>query len=294
MFRVFACAMMASAMLFSALPALAGYYEYQATPNVAIPDDTCGTSSVTSQINVPSAHTIVDLNIGIILTHTYRGDLWIKLTSPASETITLFLDHSPGGTPGDSYNNLYGTFDESSVNKPDNRVNDATASYTNRIFYTYDYQNPSSIGLDNYIGDSALGTWTMTVCDDAGVDTGTLVSWALFITDDIPTTTTTTTTVPPTTTTTTIPSDDDTDDDVDDDFDDDVDDDFDDDADDDFDDDSDDDGWFPDDDDGGWFPDDDAGDDDDDDEGPNWPGGGGDTTGGSSDDDDDGGGGMCG
>ncbi len=293
-----------SAFLGTAVPASAGFYQYEATPNLSIPDDTCGTSSVTSQINVPDDHTMTELELGIVLTHSYRGDLWIALTSPASETITLFIDHVLGGTPGDGANNIYGTFDEDATGFPDNGFADSTASYSNRRFQTYDNQNPSSIGLDNYIGDSALGTWTMTLCDDASVDTGTLVKWALMITDDVSTTTTTTTTTTPTTTTT-IPSDDDTDDDADDDTDDDVDDDLDDDvdddADDDLDDDSDDDDsddddtWFPDDDDGGWFPDDDGGDDDDDDnEGPNWPGGGGNSTGGgSSGDDDDDAGGMC-
>ncbi|MCC6157502.1 MAG: proprotein convertase P-domain-containing protein [Deltaproteobacteria bacterium] len=285
---------MITAIVFAAMaPAQAGFYQYQATPNLAIPDDTCGSSSVTSQINVPVDHTITELELGIVLTHSYRGDLWIQLTSPASETITLFLDHTLGGTPGDGANNIYGTFDEDAAGFPDNGLNDSNASYANRRFQTWDDGNPSALGLDNYIGDSSLGTWTMTICDDASVDTGTLGSWALQITDDIPTTTTTTTTTPATTTTT-IPSDDDTDDDMDDDADDDVDDDSDDDADDDdTDDDSDDDTWFPDDDDGGWFPDDDEGDDDDDDAGPNWPGGGGESNGGSSGDDDDDGGGMC-
>ena len=75
---------------------------YSNNTPVSIPDYT--PAGITSTIVVPSSGTILDLEVTVNITHTYIGDLIVKLTSPAGTQVTL---HNRAGGGAD---NLYTTY----------------------------------------------------------------------------------------------------------------------------------------------------------------------------------------
>ncbi|MCZ7583772.1 MAG: proprotein convertase P-domain-containing protein [Deltaproteobacteria bacterium] len=131
-----------------------------------------------STISVPVAGTITDVDVGILVTHTWRGDVHLRLRSPDGTEIALYYDLT--STYGDDANNLYGTFDASSVNTPADGFDDTVADYTNREFTTLDGSTLTT-DLNDFIGKGTLGTWTLKYCDKASPDTGTLDGWGLYL-----------------------------------------------------------------------------------------------------------------
>ncbi len=111
-------------------------------PPLAINDN----STITSPLVVTDLGTIVGLNVAINLQHDYIGDLVVTLTSPQGKVVTLY-NRSGGNTA-----NIIGT-------------------------YGVDLTSAESLTL--FDGDAMTGTWTLTVSDRSGGDTGALNSWAL-------------------------------------------------------------------------------------------------------------------
>lgn len=71
------------------------------SPNAAIKDN----QTVTSTINITDDVNIENLKLNLDLTHTYRGDLVVKLTSPSGKTVTI------SDRQGGSADNIKGSFD---------------------------------------------------------------------------------------------------------------------------------------------------------------------------------------
>jgi subtilisin-like proprotein convertase family protein len=86
------------------------------------------------------------------ITHTFIGDLIVEVTSPEGTVVRLH-DRS-GGSDDDMH--MY--YDDEGGDVPD---------------------GPGM--LSDWEGEVVTGTWTMTVSDNAGVDTGSLDHWALKI-----------------------------------------------------------------------------------------------------------------
>jgi subtilisin-like proprotein convertase family protein len=129
---------------------LCGTLDFAATDvPKAVPDG----ASVSSTITVPAGVTIADLNVFVDVTHPFEGDVKVVLKSPGGSTI-LLQDYSSfiGGafTPR--------TFDDEGAPQPVQPL----------------------MSLD---GQSAAGTWTLTVSDydTAFMDYGTLNAWKLTI-----------------------------------------------------------------------------------------------------------------
>jgi len=117
-----------------------------------VPQSITDYSTITSHIEVTDAYCVGDVNVDVDITHTYIGDLVVELTSPSG--VTVRLHNRSGGTT----DNLVCTYDEQGGTLPD---------------------GPGSLSDFNYAG--VTGTWTLTVHDEAGGDTGTLNDWALRI-----------------------------------------------------------------------------------------------------------------
>ncbi|MBZ0274262.1 proprotein convertase P-domain-containing protein [bacterium] len=197
-----AAAMAVAAVMLAPLNALAQNLFYETKPEVSIPDADCP-SATTGSIYVPDNVIVTDVNVGILISHTYRDDLVIRLQPPASAAINLFYDDV---VPPDGANNLYGTFNQQSSGVPNDGFNDTVKSYANREFHPYSTIGGDDLSVIN--GTSAQGWWELGVCDRLAQDTGTFHSFALYITYAVSTTTTTpptTTTTAPGTTTTTEP-----------------------------------------------------------------------------------------
>lgn len=134
---------------------------------LAIPDN----GSVTSDLVVAQNVTLSDVNVRVQINHTYVGDLVVSLRSPAGTTVTLLNRPSSGDCSND---NMNVTFDDSSGFDLQNHCPGTTPWYSG-------VARPSQ-PLSAFNGQSSAGTWRLTVSDNAGADTGTLVDWELLTT----------------------------------------------------------------------------------------------------------------
>ncbi|HRX51543.1 MAG TPA: C25 family cysteine peptidase [Candidatus Krumholzibacteria bacterium] len=118
------------------------------TPALAIPDNNAAGVSDVIAVGLAPGVTITDLSVFVDITHTYQGDLIVNLTSPTGTTVRL---HNRTGSSAD---NIYGWY-----------PGDLTPAEA----------------LDALVGQEAGGDWTLTVSDNAGVDTGTLNEWCVMV-----------------------------------------------------------------------------------------------------------------
>lgn len=109
------------------------------TTRVSIPDN--NVTGITSEITVSGAGSIESLSLSLNITHTYRGDLMVSLTSP-------------DGTTFDVHNGTGGGDDDLVI---------------------------SGAEISDFVGENAAGTWTLSVHDRYNQDTGDLNSWSLEI-----------------------------------------------------------------------------------------------------------------
>lgn len=107
---------------------------------------------ITSELTIPlesSATNVTDVKVSIDVSHTFIGDLEIDLQSPLGTVVRLH-NHS-----GSSSANIIGT---------------------------YGVDLTSAESLDAFIGENSIGTWTLSILDNALGDGGDLNNWSLEIT----------------------------------------------------------------------------------------------------------------
>jgi len=125
----------------NAVACIAGSFAATGLP-LAIPDN--NTTGITSTLAVTGAGNVSSLALSLHITHTYRGDLRVILTSP--DNVTHVVAARTGGAA-------------------DDLVVDA-------------------LDIADYVGRPAAGTWRLKVTDLADRDVGTLDSWSLDIVGD--------------------------------------------------------------------------------------------------------------
>jgi uncharacterized repeat protein (TIGR01451 family) len=124
---------------------------------------------------VSTSSTVTDVDIGVLLAHTYRGDLIMRLRSPVGTVVTF---NNQTGENAQNFNIL---------------VSDEAASSLAGDFGTYTAtgttitppyaatRSPSS-PLSAFDGENAAGTWQLEICDNAAFDSGTFYRAHLIIT----------------------------------------------------------------------------------------------------------------
>jgi subtilisin-like proprotein convertase family protein len=153
---------------------------------VPIPDGTgtatCG-AAATAVITVPGSATgnITDANVQVAATHSWVGDLIISVarTSPANTVILMDRPGVPATTFGCSGDNVAATFDQTGASGP---VETMCGASPPGIFGT---PVPEQ-SLAAFNGGGAIGTWTLSVQDCGGGDTGTLTGWSLILSGVVP------------------------------------------------------------------------------------------------------------
>ena len=143
---------------------------YSNSSTIAIPDNACP-ATVNRTFSVGSSYTVSDVDMGILLDHTYRRDLEITLTSPTGTVVTL-MDYVGG-----SADNLNVKFD-------DEASGGTIASHTSNDPLTpvYNSTKVPQASLSAFDGENAQGTWTLKICDQQGVDTGSFRRGDLYLT----------------------------------------------------------------------------------------------------------------
>jgi subtilisin-like proprotein convertase family protein len=122
-------------------------------PGVLIPED--GTTSGITEESVVIADDLVisDLDVDLIITHTFIGDLEITITHENTGTSVLLRDNEGGAA-----NDLDVVYDDEGVAP----------------------LNP----LSAFDGESTAGTWTLLINDTLGGDSGVLDQWSLHFSGD--------------------------------------------------------------------------------------------------------------
>ncbi len=116
-------------------------------PHLPIPDN--NPAGVTDRMPVAlGGATVTGIEVHVDITHTYIGDLIVRLTSPRGTT--AILHNRSGGT----LENIH-------------------------CWYPSEVQPAES--LDRFIGEPTDGEWVLFVSDNAGIDVGTLNEWCLRI-----------------------------------------------------------------------------------------------------------------
>ena len=173
---------------------------------LAIPDDAYnGTLASMAHANLtvsgPAGSTITSATVVLSMTHTWVGDLTIKLVAPDGTVITLmsrpgFVESADDGTggAGDSSNLLNAfpiTFHDgagTSAELMGNSIGTSGAVCRDDATCTFAPANGAAPAgnLASLIGKSPTGTWNLSVGDSELGDLGTLDHWCLNLTVSVP------------------------------------------------------------------------------------------------------------
>ena len=138
------------------------------------------TGYLVRNFSVGTSYTVSDVDIGVLLAHTYRGDLLMWLTSPAGTRVQFFT--GTGGTR----NNFNVLLNDSAPNPvTGHNANDTAAPAT--VVPPYQRNFSPANGLTSaFAGQASLGTWTLEICDRFSGDSGTFYQADLFLADTPP------------------------------------------------------------------------------------------------------------
>jgi len=117
---------------------------------------------------------ITDVNLGLVATHTWRGDMDVRLESPAGTEVNLILPDTSGAGNLDNYN--IELSDEFSVTV--NTGAHATANNTSALLYEFEVTPDNA--LSAFDGEDPNGTWTLKICDDYTGENGNFISSELI------------------------------------------------------------------------------------------------------------------
>jgi|GEM_PF-3546090 len=133
---------------------------YSNTTAFAI-DSGNGCPSVTTRtIAVGDNFLIADVDLGLLVTHTWRGDVRLDLISPQGTRVRL-IESDTDALSTDNYNVLLSDQAPAAINNPDHAAaSDSTTAppFENRV-------RPDS-PLSAFNGESSLGSWQLELCDD--------------------------------------------------------------------------------------------------------------------------------
>ncbi|HJQ84616.1 MAG TPA: proprotein convertase P-domain-containing protein, partial [Candidatus Binatia bacterium] len=134
----------------------------------AIPDNApAGRTATVDVTGAPSS--LYDLDVTVDITHPNAADLDLFLTAPSGRRIDLVTD--VGGGNDDLWAGT--TFDDQAGGP----ASDATLPASGTAFARVAGEG----ALSAFLGEDPNGTWTLTVVDDAGGNSGTLRGWSLHL-----------------------------------------------------------------------------------------------------------------
>jgi uncharacterized repeat protein (TIGR01451 family) len=155
-----------AAMLLAGMLCLAFAQPVMAQSTSTFSNTTTGTVNGTNTCAAPlvrnfsvgSNFSIADVNIGILTTHTWRGDLQFTLQSPSGTRVQL-TNGDTQNTSGDNFNVLLDDSAAQLVNTDSPTGNHSTSAPP--------YQNtfrPRNL-LSAFNGENSAGTWRLEICD---------------------------------------------------------------------------------------------------------------------------------
>jgi hypothetical protein len=166
------------ALVVLAVPALATDYT---GPGGVIVDN----QTVTSPITVPDSFTITGISVAVnALTHTWCGDLIATLTNGSTSVDLINRIGRIGGSGfGDSSNfgGSYSFFDTAAGDMWAVAASGDTSFVIPGAPYKPTTVDGALSSLNSFVGANSLGTWTLSISDNAGGDTGSFSGWTLTL-----------------------------------------------------------------------------------------------------------------
>jgi hypothetical protein len=144
---------------------------YVAFPNLAIPDS--NSAGISHTITVPDSFNVGDINVDLGITHTWIGDLYIDVEH--NGVTQRIWDRRCSST-----DNIQATADDFGEETLCSAIG---AGPIDSVFYAPEVAGLGPLSVFNDM--DAFGDWTITVSDNAFLDTGTLDQWSLHI-DEFP------------------------------------------------------------------------------------------------------------
>jgi len=129
-------------------------YTYDNTTSGTLNNQNSCNTTLQRTFNVRDNFTINDLNVGLNMAHTWRGDVQVTLTSPSNRSVVVVA------FSGDNFDGYNMTINDESGNA----INDNN-NYGNGTPYYNRSVSPSN-PLSAFDGEQANGTWTLTFCND--------------------------------------------------------------------------------------------------------------------------------
>lgn len=166
-------------MLLCLMPSLASAQtvtQYSNTTAGAINNATTCTAPLVRNFTVGTSFTVSDVDIAILATHTYRGDLQMTLQSPSGTRVQLVNGNS-NSIDGDNFN--------VTLNDTGTQVVNTDSNSTNHSATAPPYQNNFSpdAALSAFANQNSAGTWRLEICDlFPTADNGNFVRADLFLT----------------------------------------------------------------------------------------------------------------
>jgi uncharacterized repeat protein (TIGR01451 family) len=166
-------------MLLCLMPSLASAQtvtQFSNTTAGAINNATTCTAPLVRNFTVGTSFTVSDVDIAILATHTYRGDLQMTLQSPSGTRVQLVNGNS-NSIDGDNFN--------VTLNDTGTQVVNTDGNSTNHSATAPPYQNNFSpdAALSAFANQNSAGTWRLEICDlFPTADNGNFVRADLFLT----------------------------------------------------------------------------------------------------------------
>ncbi len=167
-------------LLATGTTARAGETECNSNGGAGFPITDFGVTNLSIPFNFGDISVLHDINVETDISHTWVGDLTVRVTSPESATqITLF--ERPGTSEpefitttdfGCGANDIDAIFDDQSTNP---RIENEFCGGSPPVFSgDYKPHDPAPNNLSTYDGENPNGNWDIYLSDSADVDTGTL------------------------------------------------------------------------------------------------------------------------
>lgn len=149
---------------------------YSNTTTGTINNSTTCTSPLIRNFAVSASYLVADVDLGVLATHSWRGDLRITLQSPAGTRVQL-VDGDTANISGDNFNVRLDDAAASTVNTDGNTANHSTSALP------YQNQFAPNAALSAFNGQNAQGTWRLEICDQyPQSDNGSFTRADLYIT----------------------------------------------------------------------------------------------------------------
>ena len=171
----------AALMIMTGLPTAMAMGPYQNTTPGGFSNavNSCTGTPLVRTIFVADSFTISDLDVGLIIDHTWRLDTRATLQSPSGTSVVILDDNGGNGPQLNRYNVRLDDEGSPPVNTGSHGNDPATPQFGSRV----QPDNP----LSAFDGQNAQGTWTLSLCDVFSADDGTFQIAELFFSEEIST-----------------------------------------------------------------------------------------------------------